>query len=135
MTKEDIKKVKSSFARCFMNDKNLIDVFYQIFLNSHPDIGFRFKNTNFDQQKLLLRQGINCMIMYSEGAFAGSFCMEEIKVSHNRKHYNIDPRMYPYWKSSLLEALKLNDPELNEELIKLWQQVIDDGIDFISKGY
>lgn len=135
MIKEDIRKVKLSFARCFMNDKNLIDVFYNIFLDSHPEIAFKFKNTDFEQQKLLLRQGINCMIMYAEGAFAGSFCMEEIKVSHNRKHYNIDPKMYPFWKKSLLEALKINDPELNDELFDLWVLVIDDGINFISKGY
>ncbi len=135
MNKDDLTKVKRSYSRCFIGDKNLIDGFYEVFLNSHPDIAEMFKNTNFKQQKLLLRQGINCMIMFTEGAFAGSFCLDEIKISHNRKHLNIHPRYYPHWKNSLITSLKKYDPQFDNELLTLWNQVIDKGVDYISGGY
>lgn len=135
MDKDTVRLVKRSFSRSFIGDKNLIDDFYELFLNSHPDIAIKFQNTDFANQKLLLRQGINCMIMFAEGVFAGDFCLGEIKVSHNKKHLNIHPDYYPYWKNSLLTALEKNDPQYNEELQQLWSQVIDTGIKHITDGY
>ncbi len=135
MDKDDIRKVKRSYSRCFIGDKNLIDGFYEIFLNSSPDIAVMFKNTDFHQQKLLLRQGINCMIMFTEGVFAGNFCLEEIKISHNKRHINIHPSYYPFWKNSLLATLEKYDPEFNDELRQLWHKTIDTGIKFIADGY
>lgn len=135
MEKEGIKSVKQSFARCFLNGKNLIDDFYDVFLKSSPELPAYFAKTDFSQQKLLLRQGINCMIMYAEGVYAGSFCMDEIKISHSRKNYNIPPSKYVFWKNSLLEVLQKNDPQWNDDLHKLWTFVIDTGIKFIADGY
>jgi hemoglobin-like flavoprotein len=135
MTKEDTRLVKRSFSRCFIGGKNVIDRFYEIFLHSHPDIAGKFQHTDFTQQKLLLRQGINCILMFAEGSYAGEFCLEEIKVSHNKKHINIHPSYYVYWKDSLLKALSENDPEYNQELEQLWIEAIDYGIKFIADGY
>jgi len=75
------------------------------------------------------------MIMFAEGVFAGDFCLGEIKVSHNRKHLNIHPDYYPFWKNSLLAALEKNDPQFNDELRNLWYSVLDSGIKFIAGGY
>jgi hemoglobin-like flavoprotein len=135
MDKELVRQLKRSYARCFIGEKNLIDAFYDTFLRSHPDIPKYFEKTDFKQQKLLLRQGINCMLMFAEGNFAGDFCLEEIKVSHNRKHYNIHPEMYPYWKHSLMQVLSEYDPEFNEELARLWSEALDSGIKFMVDGY
>ncbi len=135
MTKDEIRKVKRSYSRCFIGEKNLIDGFYDVFLNSHPDIAVMFKNSDFNQQKLLLRQGINCMIMFAEGVFAGDFCLEEIKKSHNKKHLNIHPDYYPLWKDSLIVNLRKYDPQFDDELLKLWNETIDKGLDFIISGY
>jgi len=135
MDKDSIRKVKRSFSRCFIGGKDLIQTFYDIFLESHPSIAPLFAETNFAQQKLLLRQGINCFIMYSEGVYAGGFCLNEITISHNRKHYNIHPKAYIYWKNSLLLALEKLDPQFDEEIYNLWVEVIDKGVDFITSGY
>lgn len=135
MDKDSVRKLKRSYARCFIGDKNLIDAFYDDFLQSHPDIPKMFAKTDFTQQKLLLRQGINCMLMYAEGVFAGDFCLEEIKVSHNRRHYNINPSYYPYWKNSLLKVLSHYDSEFNEELYQLWDEAIEHGIKYMVSGY
>lgn len=135
MDKDSMRKVKRSFSRSFIGGKDLIQTFYDIFLQSHPSIAQLFEETDFAQQKLLLRQGINCFIMFSEGVYAGGFCLDEITISHNRKHYNIHPNAYIYWKESLLKALEQTDPQFNKELYFLWIEVIDKGIAFISKGY
>ena len=135
MDEDQIRKIKRSFSRCFIGGNDLIQNFYDIFLQSHPSIAPLFEKTDFAQQKLLLRQGINCFIMFSEGVYAGSFCLDEITISHNKKNYNIHPNAYIYWKESLLKALEKSDPQFNEELYYLWIDVIDTGIAYISKGY
>lgn len=135
MDKDQVRKLKRSYSRCFVGGKNLIDRFYEEFLASSPEIAPHFANTDFEHQKLLLRQGINCMLMFTEGVYAGEFCLSEIQLSHNKKHHNIHPSLYNYWKESLLKVLAKEDPEFNEELFQLWNEAMDNGIKYISKGY
>jgi hemoglobin-like flavoprotein len=135
MDKEQVRKLRRSYSRCFIGEKNLIDKFYHEFLTSSPEIAPHFENTDFKQQILLLRQGINCMLMFAEGVYAGEFCLGEIQLSHNKKHLNIHPHLYVFWKESLLKVLKKEDPEFNEELYQLWEEALDYGIKYIAKGY
>ncbi len=133
-TKDEIRQVKRSFARCFIKE-DLILRFLNIIVESHPDIAPHFKNTDFDQIKLLLRQGVNCVIMYADGVFAGEFCLEELRISHNRKHMAINPKFYPYWIKSLIQAVSELDPEFTTELGILWGEVVTPGVTFLGDGY
>jgi hemoglobin-like flavoprotein len=133
-TKDEIRQVKRSFARCFL-EEDLILRFLNIIVESHPEIAPHFKNTDFVQIKLLLRQGVNCVIMYAEGVFAGEFCLEELRISHNRKHMNINPKYYPYWIQSLIQAISELDPQYTPELGELWREVVTPGVTFLGDGY
>ncbi len=133
-TEEEIRKVKRSFARCFLKE-DLILRFLNIIVESHPEIAPHFKDTDFDQIKLLLRQGINCTIMYASGVFAGEFCMQELRISHDRKHMAINPKYYPYWISSLVQAVSELDPEYTPELGNLWAEVVSPAVHFMASGY
>jgi len=133
-TPEEIRLVKRSFARCFLKE-DLILRFLNIIVESHEEIAPHFKDTDFSQIKLLLRQGINCTIMYAEGVFAGEFCMEELRISHNRKNMAINPKYYPFWIASLRQAISELDPQYSEELGDLWEQVVTPAIQFMTDGY
>jgi len=133
-TSEEIRLVKRSFARCFLKE-DLIIRFLNIIVESHPDIAPHFKNTDFNQIKLLLRQGINCTIMYAEGVFAGEFCLQELRISHDRKHMAINPKYYPYWIKSLVQAVSELDPEYTDELGMLWAEVVTPAIKYMADGY
>jgi hemoglobin-like flavoprotein len=133
-TPEEIKLVKRSFARCFLKE-DLIIRFLNIIVESHPDIAPHFKNTDFNQIKLLLRQGINCTIMYAEGVFAGEFCLQELRISHDRKHMAINPKYYPFWIESLVQAVSELDPEYTDELGMLWAEVVSPAIKYMADGY
>lgn len=67
MDKGSIRKVKRSFSRSFIGGTDLIQTFYDIFLESHPSIAPLFAESDFAQQKLLLRQGINCLSCFLKG--------------------------------------------------------------------
>ncbi len=131
---EEIKLVKRSFARCFLRE-DMIVRFLNILVASNDEIAPHFTNTDMSQIKLLLRQGVNCTIMYAQGVYAGKFCMEELRISHNRKHMAINPKYYPFWIKALRQAVSELDPNYTDDLGDLWEEVVTPAIKFMGDGY
>jgi hemoglobin-like flavoprotein len=131
---DEIKAVKRSFARCFLK-QDMILRFLDILVASNPEIAPHFTNTDFDQIKFLLRQGINCTIMYAQGSFAGKFCMDELKIYHNKKNLAINPKYYPYWIESLRQTVKELDTKYTDELGDLWVRVVTPAVEYMASGY
>ena len=73
--------------------------------------------------------------MYAEGVFAGEFCLHELRIMHDKKHMAINPKYYPYWIQSLVQAVSELDPQYTEELGKLWARVVSPGIKYMADGY
>ncbi len=130
----DFEIVAQSFVRCMIKG-DVIGRFYEIFLDSHPDIKHRFANTDFDSQKHLLRQGINLAIMFASGNPVGQNGIKRIRKSHRKSGLNITPDLYPYWKNSFLQATSEFDPEFSDELKRQWDSVLQKSIDYIIDGY
>lgn len=133
-TPEEMKLVKKSYARCFLKDDFILH-FLNTMAAMKPEIAPYIEKTPFPTIMILLRQGINCTIMYAEGKFAGDFCLEEIRISHNRHNLNINPEYYNYWILSLRQSVADLDPEYTEELGELWVDVVSKGIRYIAEGY
>ncbi len=131
----DLEKIKQSFARCILKG-DVIERFYGLLLDSHPDIKPRFANTDFDSQKQLLRQGINLAIMFASDDPMGKNGIKRIRESHSKSGgLNVPPDLYPYWKKSFIQAISEFDPEFSDELRKQWDWVLQKTIDSIIEGY
>ena len=130
----DIEEVKKSFARCSSND-DIINKFYSLFLDSHPNIRPRFDNSNFESQKKLLLQGLDLTIMFASDEQVGKIGINRIKKSHSKSGFDIPPALYPYWKVSFLQTISELDPEFNNELKEQWDMVLQKAIDYIIDGY
>lgn len=130
----DIEQVKKSFDRC-SSSGDIIDKFYNIFLDYHPDIKPRFAHTNFDLQKKLLLQGLDLTIMFATDEHVGKIGINRIRKSHRQTAMNIPPELYPYWKASFLQAISEMDPEFTDELKQQWDWVLQKSIDYIIAGY
>ncbi len=125
---------RGSFGRCVSNPK-FIDRFYEIFLVSHPAIAPMFKNTDFVQQKDLLRTGLSMMLMYEEGKDIAKMSLNRLGKSHGKAGMNIDRNLYPYWIDSLVDAVKECDRQFTPEIEQRWRVAMRRGIDYmISKG-
>ena len=132
MIKIDV--VKKSFDRC-SNKNDIIGEFYNVFLDSHPDIKPRFANTNFVEQKKLLLQGLDLTIMFATDEPVGKIGINRIKKSHRKAELDIPPELYPYWKESFLHVISELDPEFSPELRQQWDLVLQKSIDYIISGY
>ncbi len=130
----DCEEVKQSFARCMIKG-DIVGRFYEIFLESHPDIKPRFANTDFDSQKLLLRQSVNLAMMFASDNQVGQKGIKRIRKSHSKSGLNIPPNLYPYWKKSFIQAASEFDQEFSGGLNRQWDMVLQKTIDFIVKGY
>ena len=95
MNDHEIQEVRESFGRCTLKG-DLIDRFYEIFLESHPDIKPRFANTDFTKQKELLRKGINIAILFGNDKVLGRKGIEKLRESHKRTKLNVRVLVYTY---------------------------------------
>ena len=131
---EQILNVQSSFGRALW-DPEFLDKFYDIFLNSNPEIGPRFANTDFVKQKDLLRHGLMSVLMFAEGQQSAIACLSRIRDSHGQSKMNIRPELYSYWVDSLVKAVAQCDKKFDAELETDWRTVVAPAVEYISSGY
>ncbi|MDH4224795.1 MAG: globin [Deltaproteobacteria bacterium] len=126
--------VKMSFGRCVAKP-GFLDRFYQIFLGSNPIIGHMFSKTDLAVQKNLLKQGLNMVMMYSEGSVLAKKAVERIRDSHSAKKLNVPPNLYIFWENSLMKTIAEFDPEYTPGLEAHWRSVLKPALDVIKNGY
>ena len=132
--KKNVENVKKSYGRC-LNAGDFVGRFYEIFLQSHPDVAPKFKNTDMPNQKKLLRFGINYLIMFANKDMAGESAINRIASTHAKDQINIPPYLYSYWRASLLKTIREFDYAYSETIGKDWKTVLDLGIAQISGKY
>lgn len=135
----DFDSVKKSYGRCVFTREakdKFFSQFYETFLQSHPDIGPLFVDTDFDKQISMLKNAISMSIMYGEKQDAlAKDVLTNIRRSHSREKHNIKPEYYEYWLNSLIQTLHTCDPNFNQELERNWRDMMQISIDYIVEGY
>ncbi len=126
--------VKKSFDRAILSG-DVMTRFYEVFLQSHPEIKSMFAHTDFDQQKQLFRHGIDHLILFSEGNAIGKSGITEIAKVHNMGHMNVRPHLYQYWEQCLYQTISEFDAEFDQKTETAWKEVIGKGVEFIKGRY
>ena len=135
MTQQQIQQARDSLERC-VADPSFLDTFYDLFLASSPDVKEKFKNTDFENQKRMLRSSLYVM-MTAAGTTRGIAHseLERIARKHSRNDRDIKPELYSLWLECLLKAVARHDPEHTPELETAWREAVKDGIEFIQSRY
>ncbi len=126
----DVALVKESLGRSVARG-TLFDRFYDIFLKSNPAFVPMFAKTDLKKQKELLRHGVSLGLLYVEGKSIGENGLARIKKTHSKDEMNIDPKLYPYWKRSFLQAVSECDPNYSDEINAAWERTLQKIIDFL----
>jgi len=127
MIEEEINKVRSSYGRC-VNNPAFFEAFYDIFVNSHPEIKPMFKNTDMDKQKGLLKQGISYMFLFAKKSSVGVSAIKRLATMHDKDHLAVKPDLYAFWVNSLISTVEKHDKEFTSETKTLWENVLTPGI-------
>ena len=130
----NVTEVKKSLGRALLNG-DIFDTFYGIFLQADPRIPVLFANTSWEDQKGLLRQGVNNVISFYEGSVTAKSAMDRIRHTHGRDRMNIPPDLYDKWVESMIKAVEQHDPQFTPELAQHWREVLGHGAAYIRAGY
>src|SRR5574340_674772 len=107
--------LQQSYGRC-LREKNFIERFYEIFLDSHPDIRPMFNKTDFQTQRMALRHGISAAISYASGSSLTKRTIDQMADVHSLKgHAPVPPQLYPYWIDSLVQTVREKDPQVTPQ--------------------
>jgi hemoglobin-like flavoprotein len=127
--------LQQSYGRC-LREKNFIERFYEIFLESHPSIRPMFEKTDFQTQRMALRHGISAAISYASGSSLTKRTMDQMADVHSRKgHAPVSPDLYPHWIESLVKTVNEVDPQASPELLARWRQGMKVVTDDFSKRF
>ncbi len=126
----------ASLRRC-LESEDFLKRFYELFLNSSPEIKEKFRDTDFERQRRVLRDSFLVMEMVSESspdspAWAS---LRKLAVAHDRQHRDIRPELYDIWLESLSEAVSEIDPDYSSEIEKAWRKTMQTGINQMQAAY
>jgi hemoglobin-like flavoprotein len=134
MVPEDIAIFNDSFLRC-QNKHGFIDRFYELFLASSEDIKAKFKNTDFNKQKMALRSSFYMMLLTVQGNAPAQRYLEEIANLHSRNRLNIKPEMYDLWLECLIKTVEEFDPRFDDQIERVWRYLMNQGIRFMQSKH
>ncbi|MGD8559940.1 MAG: globin [Gammaproteobacteria bacterium] len=131
--------IKRSYGRCVLTraaKEKFFHQFYELFLNTHPDITALFEHTDSDKQIVMLKNAISMSILFAEkGDELAIDVLSKIRKSHSRERKDVKPEYYNYWLDSLIKTLWLCDPHFTPELEQDWRNLMQISIDYIVEGY
>ena len=127
-------QVRQSFQRCEAEGE-FADQFYEIFLNSSPDIAPLFATTDFEKQRKLLRATVYILVTRDVDDPQANEALERIGRSHGRSELDIQPVLYELWLDSVCEAVRKMDSEWTPALERAWRDQLRPGIALITSLY
>lgn len=127
--------LQASYGRC-LRAGGFIERFYEIFLDSHPEIAPMFAKTDFQHQRLALRRGISVAISHAAGSSIVRRGTAEMAQAHSRQGRTpVRPSLYGYWVDSLITTIGEFDPEANPALLQRWRDGMGVVIATFSEQY
>lgn len=133
MNKNSTEIFTDSYARCTSNP-GFLDKFYELFIASSDEVKKKFKDTDMDDQKLMLQASLSYIVLASRDPSALRY-LDNVAESHSSRQYNIPSHLYDLWLKSMIQAVQLFDPEFNSEIKKAWEQIMKKGINYLKEKY
>ena len=126
--------VRLSFNRCEATG-GFAEVFYNLFLDSSPEIAPYFAETDFERQRQVLRNSVHAMVTWDVAEPEMREMLEQLGRAHSREECKVLPRLYELWLNSICETVKALDPQWNEELERKWRVRLRPGLQVIMAAY
>ncbi len=129
-----IDAVTASYHRCMYGEK-FVDTFYHRFLAKSPEVAEKFRHTDFERQKRMLRESLLMMIQYNINKELVHEELEKLGERHSRRGTDIKSHLYDLWLDALCESVKENDPQYVPQLDAQWREAMQPGIEILISKY
>lgn len=135
MDENALQVLDDSLHRCAANPE-FLDLFYERFLESSPDVREKFANTDFTRQKRALMASLHLMLLAAEDEKNGpERYLRDLAFRHGRGQLDIGSYLYDLWLDNLLETVRECDPEWTPEIGRTWERAMGVGISYLLRYY
>ena len=114
---------------------DFLESFYARFLGSSPEVAEKFKHTDFQHQRRMLKSSLYLLVFAAEGKEEGLTHLERMGELHGRSGRDIRPELYDLWLECLMQCVREYDPQFNPEIELAWNNVLQEGIAFLKSRY
>jgi hemoglobin-like flavoprotein len=108
--------------------------FYETFTASSPEVAEKFKNTDMEKQRRMLKASFYHMVSLSATKEVPDD-LARIAETHNRDHYDIRPELYDLWMECLIRAVGRHDSRFTDDVELAWRLVMAKGIAYMKFRY
>jgi hemoglobin-like flavoprotein len=113
-----------------------LDLFYEKFLASSPEVRKKFAKTDFIHQKRALTASFHLLLLAAEDETRGpDRYLTDVAARHGGGELDIGAELYDLWLDSLLAAVRECDPEVSPAVEKAWEDVMMVGIHYLCRNY
>jgi len=124
-----------SLTRCNA-EVGFLDRFYERFMESSPKVREKFRNTDFERQKMVLRASFYLILMAAEDEAGGpERYLDNLARRHGASQLAIGAELYDLWLDSLIGTVREFDRECTPEVERAWERVMGVGISFLLSRY
>jgi hemoglobin-like flavoprotein len=124
-----------SLARCEARP-GFIDLFYEKFMASSPEVAGKFAGTDFVRQKRALKASFHHLLLVAhDRKQTPDVYLSDVAARHGSGQLEIGASLYDFWLDSLLETVKACDPEWSLEVDHAWEAVMMVGIHYLCQSY
>lgn len=117
-----------------VDEEDFFEAFYRIFLASSREAADKFRNTDMERQREMLRLSMDQMTYFSLDRRATD-SLRAIALAHGRKGADVGPELYDAWLEALLEAVRLFDTDYDQEVDLAWRVALAPGITYMKQMY
>jgi hemoglobin-like flavoprotein len=115
-----------------ISGNSFFDSFYNRFINSSSEVKEKFKSTDMNNQKMMLKESL----VHMTGFYVEKIADEHIQnISEYHNKINIPPHLYDLWLECLIETVKDYDPDFTQEIELSWRLVMATGIVYMKFNY
>jgi len=134
---DSIQQFVDSYARVGARDLEsggFLDSFYQRFVGSSPSIAEKFKDTDMDQQREMLRVSLDHMVYFAIDKEETDE-ISRVASAHASSRADVPAHLYEMWLDSLVATVREFDPLFNAEIEAAWRAALAPSIDYMQRHY
>ncbi len=114
-----------------VSGKDFFEAFYERFLASSNEVREKFRRTDMQRQRRMLKQSFYSLLVFYASNAADDYLIKMVE-KHSAKGVDIPNTMYDLWMECLVETVAEFDENFASETGLAWRLVLSSGITYMK---
>jgi hemoglobin-like flavoprotein len=127
VSREIVQRTRDSLSRC-IGCGTFTQRFYELFVESSPEVAELFRDTDLERQKRMLRDSLYVMLV-AAGTTKGPAHDEVMRLAKLHRQLGVKDDMFKLWLDALIKAAREHDVHFSDELEEDWRSALSGPIE------